>query len=1378
VLAGLVAVVVAVVFGNGWGRFFTDAQPDLYLAPARVLRSSLSAWLPSPYVGGPNYQAGLAPAAAVSTVLSWFGLAPWVIMRVIRVALLVLAAAGARALYRDLLDPRSAVGRTAAAVLFVANPYVVVTAASLAVMQPLAALPWLLLLLSRALRGEHMLRNVALCALVFFAMGGENAGVVPLLLLAASLPALLVDALALRREPLRAVAGRLLACLASMLAVSLYWIVPSLSAVGAGSAVAAGTETPQIIYSTSSFAEILRGLGGWPLYGRDASGPFQPEFVLYITAPLVVLGSFTLCLLGLLGAVRGTRRRLVPLVLVVSGLVVSAAAFPYEAPASYGRVWLWALTHLPGLIALRTGVKAGGAVILGLALLGGLAVRALLTRAVEHGSGMPRGARAGRAAVAAALGVGVLVAVLPAVDGRLFERSFVVPDYWVQAADRLDAGDPSMRVVVVPGQRLFAYRWRRPSADDPLAGLTDRRLVLRTTTPTSTAPTVDFLAALDQPLQAGTQLPGAVSAMARYLAADEIVLRSDVVWETTDGGRPSTFYRQLQADPGLAPDGAYGRPGQNVAAAPPVPPGRDVAVEDGLPPVQMYRVASPEPIVRASPSADTLLVVGDNSAVPALVDLGYLDGRRPYLLVGALTAPQIDQAFGSASGVVLTDGNQRRTANLSRLANGYGPVLPATADPGGTDALFGATDQSVLDVAGASSITASSSGSIFGPVPYGGPRLAFDGDPSTGWVAGDFGTALGQSLTVTYPGPRTVSSVRVVAMPSGPVRLQSVSVTVGGVSHPLRLGEDGVGVLSLPPTATRAVTVRLTGTTGDGQNAVGIAELQVGGAPVTPYIRLPRTLDRVAATSAGAARLAALPLEVLLQRDAGLDREGRLLRIVDLPDARSFAPEIVAALDRSAADPVVDALAGTGGAAVVSSGRLLGDPALRGSQAFDGDPTTMWVGTGPSPWVRATFTPRTVDSVTLVPATGSVDGTTLKPASSVRLTFDDGTSLVRRLGQDRTTFTFPARRTGSLQVTLTAAPGQLSAGLASVALGDGPPLVSTGAVAPAQRCVDLVSVDGQTVPMRAVGATAGVLAGTATRFVGCGQPLDVASGAHAVQSATGWRVDRVVLSAPGKPADVAAAAGGGPAVDLLGSSPTSYHVSVGPSAEQSLLVVGEPYDTRWHASLDGRSLGAPVLADGYALGWWVPAGAGGTVTVSYDPQRRLTAGVLVSGLALAAALVVAWRRPRRSAVPAGRAAVRTDRSGEVARSLPARLAIAVGTAVGVYVLGGPAVLAVAGICGLAVAPWLVGWTRRAAIAGVALVAAAPFAYLLGNLGRLGQVTPDLIRANLLPHILAGGGIALLTVAVAVEVLGSRPAAETDAPPDVEPDRRSDQGEPA
>ena len=109
-------------------------------------------------------------------------------------------------------------------------------------------------------------------------------------------------------------------------------------------------------------------------------------------------------------------------------------------------------------------------------------------------------------------------------------------------------------------------------------------------------------------------------------------------------------------------------------------------------------------------------------------------------------------------------------------------------------------------------------------------------------------------------------------------------------------------------------------------------------------------------------------------------------------------------------------------------------------------------------------------------------------------------------------------------------------------------------------------------------------------------------------------------------------------------SPARRAVTVDAGA-QRLLVVPESTNPGWQAHLDGAQL-RPVVVDGWQQGWVVPAGAGGTVelTFRFDSLYRWA---LVIGLALMALLLVAawWPSARRTragepvVVPSGRGSV-------------------------------------------------------------------------------------------------------------------------------------------
>jgi arabinofuranan 3-O-arabinosyltransferase len=97
---------------------------------------------------------------------------------------------------------------------------------------------------------------------------------------------------------------------------------------------------------------------------------------------------------------------------------------------------------------------------------------------------------------------------------------------------------------------------------------------------------------------------------------------------------------------------------------------------------------------------------------------------------------------------------------------------------------------------------------------------------------------------------------------------------------------------------------------------------------------------------------------------------------------------------------------------------------------------------------------------------------------------------------------------------------------------------------------------------------------------------------------------------------------------------TRQVVRVGPGAA-SMLSTTRNVNAGWRATLDGRLL-PPMMSDGWAQAWRLPAGKGGRVVITYAPQRSyllaLFLGLGVAALVLLGALVLLLRtrlgRPR------------------------------------------------------------------------------------------------------------------------------------------------------
>ena len=281
---------------------------------------------------------------------------------------------------------------------------------------------------------------------------------------------------------------------------------------------------------------------------------------------------------------------------------------------------------------------------------------------------------------------------------------------------------------------------------------------------------------------------------------------------------------------------------------------------------------------------------------------------------------------------------------------------------------------------GAASVTATGSGSLLTATPFGKPEHAFDGDRRTAWTTGDFGGAVGQSVTVRLEKPVEVGSIvlrPVLSEPGVQVAGVRVRVDAGAVEVPVP-AEPEVRV-DVPDATTSSVTVEITQVRGVGLNPVGFWEIGVPGVEVRQVARLPRTLRRLAGalSQADRARLDAAPIDVVLTRAAGEDGdrfhdEERVLdRELWLPAARDFTVGGLAAAGPGLPDPVVDRLAGASGRVVASSSsRFFDEVGARASQALDGDPDSAWVPDGRGPGSGSSCA---------CPASGSTTSTSSSP---------------------------------------------------------------------------------------------------------------------------------------------------------------------------------------------------------------------------------------------------------------------------------------------------------------------------------------------------------------------------------------------------------------
>ena len=242
------------------------------------------------------------------------------------------------------------------------------------------------------------------------------------------------------------------------------------------------------------------------------------------------------------------------------------------------------------------------------------------------------------------------------------------------------------------------------------------------------------------------------------------------------------------------------------------------------------------------------------------------------------------------------------------------------------------------------------------------------------------------------------------------------------------------------------------------------------------------------------------------------------------------------------------------------------------------------------------------------------------------------------------------------------------------------------------------------------------LCGPATAALGTGEHRLVATATAtlAVDSATLTRVGSAV-----------AAAGSRTAARITRWDAEDRSVQVGARTEATLLVVPENTNPGWSATLDGQRL-ETVAVDGWQQGYVLPAGAAGTVELSFGPGLlyRWALGIGAGAVLLLIALAVVRGRPARPAAPSAR-----RRSADAL----VLLAAVAGTAMVGGVVGLGALLAAAVVAVLA-------GRRRAAVLGVVVVSALGAAGVLllvdaGGTGTARQVLAVVALAAVVASVL-------------------------------------------
>ena len=982
------------------GRVGADTKTYLYLDPGRLLADAPYIWHDRIGLGTVTHQniGYLFPLGPFYWLFDLVGAPDWLAQRIWLGSVLFAAALGVRYLIRTV--GWSGSRRTPVLVAMLAyalSPYFLAYAARISViLLPFAALPWLIALTARSVRGGGW-RYPAWFAFTVLVVGGINATA---LILVGLGPALwLVYAVVIERDATVRQAAAAVARIGVLTLGTSVWWMAGLTIQGRhGLPVIRYTETYRTVTETATAPEVLRGLGYWFFYGSDKLGPWIEPSVTYTTNLGALALSFAIPIVALVSlAVVRWRHRGFAAILILLGGLVAVGGHPWDAGSPLGSLFT-GFTRSDAGLALRSTPRAVPLVALGMALLLGAGCAAVAS-ALE----------ARRPRLAGTIPVVVAIAVVanmsPLWTGALvsdnLQRSEELPDYWVEAIAAVDAGDHDYRVLELPGTEFAAYRWGN-TVDPITPGLTDRPWVARELFQYGSAQSANLLNAFDRRLHEDTLDPEAIAPIARLLGVDTLLVRSDLQYERYRIARPRLVWDQLSRAPGLGTPIPFGPTDRNAAdPSQPLIDEIELALDPRLvdpPAVALIAVEDPVPIVRSLTARHPMVLSGDGEGVVDAASAGLLSPTQVLLqsawFAAEATDPAIlERALGEDADLVVTDTNRRRAARWGTLreTNGYTELedeVPLGYDPtdqrldvfpGSNDDTRTVTVVRPRDGLVVATARASAWGNPITLTPDDRPMVALDGDPTTAWRVGAIDDPRGERLVIDLGDPVTTDAIALLQPTTltrnrwiTSVRLtQSVPGASGGfdqvassvvdlddLSRDPTAGDPAVGpgqVVPVAPVPFTRLEIEILDTNVaprpryDGLSGVGFAEVGIPGVGTIETVRPPvDLLRRVGASSIDHrlvyvfSRLRSNPAEPVRG-----DPETTLRRIIEVPAARSFNVEGTARISAFLTDEAIDELIGlpgaaAGGVTVRSSERLPGSLVHRASAALDGDLATFW----------------------------------------------------------------------------------------------------------------------------------------------------------------------------------------------------------------------------------------------------------------------------------------------------------------------------------------------------------------------------------------------------------------------------------------------------
>ncbi|MGW7209270.1 alpha-(1-_3)-arabinofuranosyltransferase domain-containing protein [Streptomyces sp. NPDC054837] len=1238
-LLGFWAVVFVLFLAVHPGRQTFDTKLGVTVDPGRFFSDLGQLWQDQGGFGGisDQYTGYLWPMLPFYWLADAVRLPVWLAERLWMSLIVSVAFWGALRL-AERLRIGSGASRLLAAVAYALWPvFTIVIGSTSAAALPGAVLPWVLLPL---VDERYSARVAALrSAVIIPFMGGVNA--------ASTLASLLPVGLYLLSRPPGPRQRKLIAWwVPGLVLATAWWWIPLLLLGFYGENFLPYVESSQTTTETMAATEALRGAGNWVAYLHFGEA-WLPAGWTVAASVVVIVCSALAAGLGLAGLARRDmpeRRWLTLTVIVIAPILLAGYGGAFGAPFD-GVVQDWlngGLVPFRNIYKFQTGLAL--ALVLGLAHLVGVAADT-------------RGARPVRGRRFAPLIAAVLILpglMWPYLNGSILNPgSFQeIPKYWKATAAWLKDASPDSRALVVPATAHGIYTWGS-TIDQPLDVVAESRWAQRDYVPFGTAGNRRAMDAVEQALMSGGEVPG----LADYLSRSGIyyiVVRNDLDPDQIGYVPTTTVKRTLEESgyqrmKGLGPVMTGGRIIQDAP----------LAIEGLYPRQRAVEIYAPaEAVPRPGhagllPVADTAVVSGGpESLLPLATELR----GRPTVLTG-----DNHPGVGTPPLQVVGDGLRRAdtrfglvNANTSYTYTSDERNAPdAAEDPGEKPRQIlpakGLDHQTVAQLRGARSVSASSYGNWLFHLPQYDPVNAFDGNPDTAWAEGSLGSADGQWLRIAFSDDAydMPSSFKVSPLPQDSVRSAATKVRVETEkgSRTTILRPDGsTQAVKSPPGATgwMKLTIldsveRRTGLLGAGFSEIALPDVQV-----TRLLRLPTDAEDTDAgaelislhRTANPTGLSATGMEAGLHRRFSTATGGTYaLRASAVPVPGEQLDRLLYEIAPEGQDQRVIATADSTAALGVG---------LSARNLTDGDLTTAWIA-GDRPTIHLRWDGKQpVSELVLAPA----GGLSTRP-TEVNISSPDGATIA---GVDENGWVrFPAITTDRLDITITGTAPltlynpmvdedlRLPVGLTEAYI----PSLETpqGSARTPQPDGDrkfslpcgegpVVSVDRELYQTGVKGTVGDLTQRRPVEVTVCQEgrsdaELDLGSGAHQVEAGDAGPLTLTdVTLTRGTVAEPTATGRDLRIRDWLGDR---REVSVGSGAAMYLTTY-ENYNDGWKATLGGRELSS-VRLDGWQQAWRVPAGAGGDVKLAYEPATAYDGALIGSGVALLALVgLVLWRR--------------------------------------------------------------------------------------------------------------------------------------------------------